>query len=351
MNYGMKLLFGGDYFYDSKESEEDFEKIKNQFLEYDHVIVNYEGSLPAGKLVPKAVNLGMSEKSLELPKNVVLSLANNHVFDFGKAGLNTTIEEMNRRSLRYFGIESKRGACDNFINIENDEIRLSLLAFGWKNEECRLSTKRTRGIVNFTKKNIDLVFSGNVTKTDFTIVYVHAGYEFEYYPLPLHVGLCRYLVSKGADLVVASHCHSIQPYEVYRGKHIFYGLGNLYFGSRRVLYPTTSDYGIALSVKLDPGTKAYKVKIRDVIYDRAKAVSKMFDDSQFLRKHHFAYESIASYSALYKQIRKRKRNPRPILYFDKELYNSVKYLFWLLAVKVTGWLNIRPLVKRMLKRT
>ncbi|MCD4811326.1 CapA family protein [bacterium] len=347
----MKLLFCGDYFYDSKEREEDFEKIKSQFLEYDHVIVNYEGSLPTGKPVQKAVNLGMSEKSLDLPNNVVLSLANNHVFDFGEAGLNTTIEEINRRSLRYFGIESKKGACDNLINIEGDETRICLVAFGWKNEECKLSTKGKRGIVNFTKKNIDLAFSKNAVNGDFTIAYVHAGYEFEYYPLPLHVGLCRYLVNKGADFVVASHCHSIQPYEIYRGKHIFYGLGNLYFGSRRVLYPNVSDYGVALSINLDPETKAYKVKIRDVIYERTKDISKMLDDSHFLRKHHFAYRSITSYSAAYKQIRKRKKNPRPILYFDKEFDNSVKYLFWLFAVKVTGWLNIRQLVKKMLKWT
>lgn len=70
MNYGMKLSFCGDYFYDSMEREEDFEKIKSQFLDYDHVIVNYEGSLPAGKPVRKAVNLGMSEKSLDLPSNI-----------------------------------------------------------------------------------------------------------------------------------------------------------------------------------------------------------------------------------------------------------------------------------------
>jgi len=344
----MKLLLGGDYFFDYQEDKEDFSRIKGEFHKYDHVVINYEGSLHSSMPVQKAVNLGMSNESLDLPANVVLSLTNNHIFDFGNDGLDATTDLMNKKSLRYFGLESEKGKYDNFIDIEDDEIALRIISFGWKNEECNLSSKKKPGNVNFTRENVDNILSSRVKEKCSTIVYFHAGYEFEYYPLPLHVGLARDIIDKGADLVYASHAHVIQPYEIYKGKMIFYGLGNFYFGSRRKHYPKISDYGVALSISIASNDGIKKVEVKDVIYDRSFDTTTMIDSSDFLTKHRYDFGSVESYSKKYKDIRTRKSNPRPILYYNREISNELKYLIWLFIVRLTGYLKIRQFVKKML---
>lgn len=345
----MEILLTGDYFYDSKVDEPDFEEIKKAFLEYDTVVINYEGSLPSSEKIFKAVNLEMSINSLDLPSNFVLSLANNHIFDFGAKGLDKTVEAISSRCIPYFGLETHSNANDHMMICEVADMSICFVGFGWKNEECKVSEKRRAGVVNLNKKEIDRTFKKiDRLNCDIVIVYVHAGYEFEYYPLPLHVGLSRYLIDSGADLVYGSHTHCIQPYEVYKGKYIFYGLGNFYFGSRREKYPIESDYGIALSLTVKSQPKDIEVKAKDVIYHRETGETKIYHNSSFLEKNMYHFKLIEAYSGKYKELRTRKKNPRPILYYNSGLSNSLKYYLWLSIVRLTGFLGIRVFIKKLL---
>jgi hypothetical protein len=58
------------------------------------------------------------------------------------------------------------------------------------------------------------------------IVSVHWGEEQVYLPKPGDVATGRRIIDAGADLVIGHHAHRPQPFERYRGKYIFYGLGN-----------------------------------------------------------------------------------------------------------------------------
>ncbi|MEZ5146693.1 MAG: CapA family protein [Bacteroidales bacterium] len=39
----------------------------------------------------------------------------------------------------------------------------------------------------------------------------------------------RRLIDAGADLIIGHHSHTVQPFEIYKGKYIFYSLGNFVF--------------------------------------------------------------------------------------------------------------------------
>jgi hypothetical protein len=58
------------------------------------------------------------------------------------------------------------------------------------------------------------------------VVCLHWGTEEVSYPRPEDIEIAHRVVELGADLVVGHHAHCVQPFEVYRGKHVFYGLGN-----------------------------------------------------------------------------------------------------------------------------
>jgi hypothetical protein len=61
------------------------------------------------------------------------------------------------------------------------------------------------------------------------VVYLHWGVEYIPLPMPSQRELTYRLIDSGIDLIIGHHAHIIQPYEVYKGKYIFYSLGNFLF--------------------------------------------------------------------------------------------------------------------------
>jgi len=72
------------------------------------------------------------------------------------------------------------------------------------------------------------------TKADLVVVFLHAGQEYAEKPDRWQVRFARCAVRAGADLVLGHHPHVIQRAEKYRGKYIFYSLGNFVFDQTRV---------------------------------------------------------------------------------------------------------------------
>jgi hypothetical protein len=71
--------------------------------------------------------------------------------------------------------------------------------------------------------------SNKMQDCDFKIVYIHWGNEFMDYPNIEQKKFAHWLIDIGFDLVVGSHPHVLQGYEVYKEKFIFYSLGNFLF--------------------------------------------------------------------------------------------------------------------------
>lgn len=65
--------------------------------------------------------------------------------------------------------------------------------------------------------------------THLVVVYMHVGPNFQWVPYPIHEQLLRNASAAGADLVWGTSSHHIQRFEVYDGKPIVYGLGDLLF--------------------------------------------------------------------------------------------------------------------------
>jgi hypothetical protein len=64
---------------------------------------------------------------------------------------------------------------------------------------------------------------------DALVVYLHWGREWVHDPVPDQLRLARYAIDLGADAVIGCHSHTIQSFEQYKGRWIFYGLGNYLF--------------------------------------------------------------------------------------------------------------------------
>ena len=69
----------------------------------------------------------------------------------------------------------------------------------------------------------------NIVYADYKIAYIHWGVEYVDHPCVEQIKYAHWLIDLGYDLVVGMHPHVLQGYEVYKGKYIYYSLGNTVF--------------------------------------------------------------------------------------------------------------------------
>ena len=81
---------------------------------------------------------------------------------------------------------------------------------------------------------------------DYRIAYVHWGNEFVEYPYQDQIQFAHYLVDAGYNLIIGMHPHRLQGFEVYKGAHIFYSIGNCVFNM------AWEPCRYSIIVKLDP---------------------------------------------------------------------------------------------------
>ncbi len=339
-----KIIFTGDYFYNYKFFAKDLNLIFDELSLYDASFINFEGSFQSNERHTKSVNLSMSNESLNVPKNTNLILCNNHSTDYGEKGIINTIDKLNAKGIHYFGINKDKNDNSFLFETKINKKNFLIATLGWENEECIPAKENSMGIKPFSKKSIDeLKLLIKKKKSDFNILYIHAGYEWEKYPLPDHVGLARRAIDSGFDMVYFCHSHTVQDYEIYNSKLIHYGLGNFYFSSRRSSFPQISDEGCCLILDIDHNIN---YKYRNITYDRENNFS-MLGEEKDLPVNSLPYSNLEEYSKNYKFFRTRKKNPRPILYYGKDTQNFLKFLLWKFIADVLGFLNLRKFAKKI----
>lgn len=142
----------------------------------------------------------------------VVSVANNHVLDYGPEALDDMVARLDRAGLPHIGVGRRSVAPEAPLIREIHGLSIGFFAFyDVEIEKACRDVARARG-------SVDLV-----------VVFNHWGVEAQTSPLGHQQTFGHALVDAGADLVVGAHAHVLQPEEWYRGKLIFYGLGNFVF--------------------------------------------------------------------------------------------------------------------------
>jgi len=119
----------------------------------------------------------------------VLTLANNHIFDFGYEGFNQTTENLNNNNnnnIKWFGAGKNFMSSIKPLVIEKNNIRISFIGIGWSIIESVNSKKNKYGGPSINHNYLSFI-SHLKKKIDFLIVYFHWGYEHERFPLPYHI--------------------------------------------------------------------------------------------------------------------------------------------------------------------
>jgi hypothetical protein len=159
-------------------------------------------------------------------------LANNHITDFGIEGARDTMVLLDKLGISHVGYgnniaDATRPALND---IGHSRLGVVALACPTTNGE-NLATHSTEGVAPLGMDILKHAVQSARQQCDVLLVYLHWGCEWMHDPVSDQLRLARLAIVCGADAVVGCHSHTIQSYEQYNGRWIFYGLGNFLFGT------------------------------------------------------------------------------------------------------------------------
>lgn len=247
---GISMVFTGDVMFGRgvgsaiNTNSNIFGDLKPIFSHSDVVVVNLESPFTdSNQNFKKTVPLKANPKFAHILKdnNVdVVSLANNHIMDYGPAGLDDTLETLDKCDINHVGAgENLQEALQPaYFNINGNRVAvidfMDLTTFrGFGKSELPPATNNSPGFApaewELVKNSIDTAKS----QSDIVIVLFHYGNEYSFTPNKYQTELSRKCIDEGADMVIGSHPHVPQSIENYKGKLIFYSLGNCVFDQSR----------------------------------------------------------------------------------------------------------------------
>ncbi len=156
-----------------------------------------------------------------------VTLANNHILDYGEVGMDDTLAALEHYGVDHVGAGRSLSEAQSVLY---KQINGNSVAFvNCCEHEFSIAGETTPGANPLDPVQQYYAIQDARAKADFVIVIVHGGHEYYQLPSPRMQDLYRYFIDLGADAVINHHQHCFSGCERYRGKPIFYGLGNFCF--------------------------------------------------------------------------------------------------------------------------
>ena len=267
---GTKIALGLDPFKNIKRSDT------------DKWIGNFEGV--ASDI---SVKEGIAAKQFRISPSLLTNIqhldfynvANNHTMQHGENAFQQTLSSITSFGSVYFGSDNKRS-----IIFEHQGKKIGLMSFSQRRE-------------NFTQnpmywycpeyKDIEFEFC-NLINCDYKIVYIHWGNEFINKPYSDQIYFAHWLIDIGFDIIVGMHPHLLQGYEIYKGKYIFYSLGNFVFN----MSWEPLKYSVLLNIDLSKNVPKIDY---NYVYTGLHGVPKIIDVSNVPYNYRFEYLNLEIY--------------------------------------------------------
>jgi poly-gamma-glutamate synthesis protein (capsule biosynthesis protein) len=160
----------------------------------------------------------------------IVTLANNHMLDFGPEGLEDTLRYLESVGIAYTGAGSSLRSARKPALIRVNERKVAVLAYSMTFPVEFFATAKRPG----TAPGDPILIAEDIAKArkeaDIVIVAFHWGAEKSTTPKKYQIASAHAAIDAGADLIIGHHPHVLQGIESYRGKTILYSIGNFAFG-------------------------------------------------------------------------------------------------------------------------
>lgn len=249
------FLFGGDMMFDryirtTMRNSGDFPlaPLRETLEGADLVVANLEGPITDNASISETSTIGARENYvftfdpfvatlLKQSHIDAVNLGNNHSLNFGEDGVSQTKQFLSEAGVEYFG--SPLAGDQRMLMREVKGVKVALVNY---NQFVWQGKKKALADIAEVKGEADVV-----------ILYTHWGTE--YVPATESVKtLAHQFIDAGADLIIGSHPHVVQETEVYRGRTIYYSLGNLVFDQ---YFSSETTKGLLLRATYNSETKNF----------------------------------------------------------------------------------------------
>ena len=191
--------------------------------EGDLWVGNFEGVAS-----PVSANSGIYAKTFriepELLKNVshmdIYGFANNHAMEHGSDAYRETAKAINGYGSKVFGLRDQKSCV-----FEHQGRTISITGMCTRIEATKWEPLYWH---NPEYKEIEEELA-SLPSDAFKVLYIHWGNEYINRPSAAQKKLAHWLIDAGFDLIIGMHPHVLQGYEDYKGKRIYYSLGNCVF--------------------------------------------------------------------------------------------------------------------------
>jgi gamma-polyglutamate biosynthesis protein CapA len=258
----VKILFVGDLMFDryirqTAERKGDdfvFAGVQTILAGSDLVVGNLEGPITDNASVSVNSEVGAKNNYIFTFNQAIagqlwqhnirlVNLGNNHILNFGQDGLNQTKENLRSNKVDFFGDPTGEKRLAVF---EKNGLKIVLVAFNQFEKEAK---SKTLADLEQAKK----------MKADQIILYTHWGTEFIGQSEAKIKELAHSFIDSGVDLIIGSHPHVVQDKEEYKGKLIYYSLGNFIFDQ---YFSPQTQQGLAVQVQIN--SQDGKISAREI---------------------------------------------------------------------------------------
>ncbi|HEY5370811.1 MAG TPA: CapA family protein [Hanamia sp.] len=178
---------------------------------------------PNLKAAPKTI------KALKILNTNLVTLANNHIYDYGIKGLADTLELCKDHDIETVGAGLTLAGANKIFYKEFAALSIAVINIA-ENEWCNANeTKGGANPMNLIANTRTIIEAKKIA--DVVILIVHGGHEYYHFPSPRMVDQYRFYAEQGASIIIGHHTHFISGYEIFNDVPIFYGLGNFLFDS------------------------------------------------------------------------------------------------------------------------
>jgi hypothetical protein len=179
----------------------------------------------------------------------IVTLANNHVFDYGIDSFKKTLELLNKNSMKFLGAGmSAEEACSPLI-IDLKGIKIGIINFS-EGEDLTSATDGP-GVFGWDMEKVVRLTGELRSKVGIVIVICHCGVEYIAFPPPYITEAFRRIADAGADLIIGHHPHVPQGIQIYNGVPVCYSLGNFVFYQETELQHRKTGYLVKAGISKD----------------------------------------------------------------------------------------------------
>lgn len=169
----------------------------------------------------------------------IVSLANNHAYDWGPDALSDTVDVLNNAKIPFVGAGKNIDEAMRPAYFKVNGITISFVSATQiertGNPDTKEATESSPGVLRtLNSKKACQVISTAKENSDFVVMYVHWGSENTDLVEQSQRDLAKDYVEAGADLIIGDHSHCLQGIDYEGNVPVFYSLGNYWFNSKTV---------------------------------------------------------------------------------------------------------------------